>query len=100
MTAQADRVQKLVDSPELKDAFIVVREKLRDMIESTPLSDDGALLDVRKMLHLLRDVEEALHTAIETGHLEDFRVNEQVERDNIQDISIWNRVRKKSQKLK
>lgn len=77
MTAKADRIQKLIDDPELKEAFATVREKYRDMIEDTPLGDDKALLDVRKMLHLLSDVEKHLHQAIQFGHLEDARANEQ-----------------------
>jgi hypothetical protein len=78
MTAKADRVQKLLDDPDLKDAFNCVREKYRDMIEETPLStkDDEALHDIRKMLHLLREVEQNLHNAVQDGHLEDFRVVE------------------------
>lgn len=72
MTAKADRVRKLIEDPDLKEAFNVVRERYRDLIEETPVSDDGALLDIRKMLHLLREVEQALHHAIENGNLEDF----------------------------
>jgi len=72
MTAKADRVRKLIEDPDLKEAFNVVRERYRDLIEETPVSNDGALLDIRKMLHLLREVEQNLHTAIENGNLEDF----------------------------
>jgi len=77
MTAKADRVKKLLDDPDLKQAFKDVRTYYFDLIEDTPLTDDTALLDIRKMLHLLRDVEQALMTAIEEGHLEDFRAKEQ-----------------------
>lgn len=77
MTAKADRIQKLVDDPDLKAAFQTVRQKYFNMIEQSPLTDDTALLDIRKMLHLLRDVEKDLHTAISTGKLEDFRATEQ-----------------------
>ena len=91
MTAKADRVKKLIEDPDLKEAFQVVREKYRDLIEETPVSDDGALLDIRKCLHLLREVEDALHTAIEDGHLEDFRVAEQEGKGFLQDIRKWPR---------
>ena len=76
MTAKADRVQSLIDDPHLKEAFHNVREKYRDMIEETPVSDDMALLDIRKMLQLLRDVEQDLHTMIQDGHLADHRAME------------------------
>ena len=79
MTAKADRAERLINDPELQEAFAAVREKYRDMIEQTPLSsvDNQALHDVRKMLHLLREVEKHLHQVIQDGHLEDFRVMEQ-----------------------
>lgn len=86
MTAESDRVQKLVNDPDLKQAFQVCRERYRDFIEETPVSDDGALLDIRKMLHLLREVENNLHSAIENGHLEDFRVAEQESKGFLRDI--------------
>ena len=77
MTAKADRIKKLMESPELKGAFVTVRQKYLDLIEFTPLSDATALLDIRKMLQLLRDVKQDLKTAIDTGKLEDFRATEQ-----------------------
>lgn len=77
MTAKADRAQALIDDPVLKEAFANIRELYRDKIEETPVSDDTALLDIRKMLYLLRQVEENLHTMIQDGHVEDFNVSEQ-----------------------
>ncbi len=77
MTAQSDRVKHLIENPDLKEAFDRLREFYRDKIEETPVSDSTALLDIRKMLYLLRQVEENLHSMIEHGHLEDFRVLEQ-----------------------
>jgi signal transduction protein with GAF and PtsI domain len=77
LTAKADRIKALINDPDLKEAFEAVRETYRDMIEETPVSDDTALLDIRKMLHLLREVESSLHRAIQQGHLADFRAAEQ-----------------------
>lgn len=76
MTARADRIKELLNDPELQQAFKDVREKYRDLIEQTPVSDSTALLDIRKMLHLLREVEDTLRQAIQDGHLEDFRAQE------------------------
>ncbi len=76
MTARSDRIQHLLQNEDLKEAFGTVRERYRDLIEQTPISDDTALLDIRKMLHLLREVEAHLHQAIEDGHLEDFRATQ------------------------
>jgi hypothetical protein len=91
MTAKADRVQSLINDPDLKEAFQNVRERYRDLIETTPLNskDTGALHDVRKMLHLLKEVEKDLHTAIQNGHLEDSRALEQEKHSFLGDL--WNR---------
>lgn len=76
MTAKADRIYQVVNDPDIKEAFNTVREKYRDMIEETPLDNPEVIFDIRKMLHLLRDVETALQVAIDDGHLTDFRVLE------------------------
>jgi len=76
MTGQSDRVLRLVEDPDIKQAFQTVREYWRDKIEDTPLDNPEVLFDIRKMLHLLRDVEDALQTVIDDGHLEDFRIAE------------------------
>lgn len=93
MTDKSDRVQRLVNDPDLKAAFNTVREFYRDKIEETPLStkNDEALHDIRKMLHLLKDVEQHLHEAIQTGHLEDFRALEQEGHSFLGDLSKWRR---------
>jgi hypothetical protein len=78
MTEKADRAQALLDDPLLQEAFAAVRERYRDLIEETPLSssDVEALHDIRKMLHLLREVEKHLAQVVQDGHLEDFRALE------------------------
>ena len=91
MTAKADRVKALVNDPDLKEAFDNVREKYRDLIETTPLDskDTGALHDIRKMLHLLREVEKDLHRAIQDGNLADHRAVEDERHTFLGDL--WNR---------
>lgn len=92
MTAKSDRIENLIKDPDLQDAFKVVREFWRDKIEETPLhakDGDEALFDIRKMLFLLRSVEEALQTAVEDGHLEDFRVKEQESKGILRGITKW-----------
>lgn len=93
MTPQerTDRAKALLEDPIFQEAINVVREKYRDLIEETPVSDDGALLDIRKMLRLLRDVEEHIKTAAESGALM-LHNEEQRERPFLQDIGrLWNR---------
>ena len=79
MTAKSDRAKELMKDPILKEAFNTVRERYRDLIESTPISSGEyeALLDIRKMLHLLVEVEKHLQNVVRDGHLEDFRANQQ-----------------------
>ena len=68
MTGQSDRVLRLVEDPDIKQAFQTVREYWRDKIEEVPLDNPEVLFDIRKMLHLLREVEDALvSTARETS---------------------------------
>ena len=76
MTGKSDRVLRLVQDPDIKEAFQSVREYWRDKIEETPLDNPEVLFDIRKMLHLLRDVEDALQTVIDDGHLKDYRIAE------------------------
>lgn len=95
MTAKADRARELIKDPILAEAFQICREKYRDLIEETPVSDDGALLDIRKMLHLLREVEQNLHQIIENGNLEDFRIEEQEGQGFLQDIKAWKHNRRR-----
>ena len=76
MTAKSDRIEKLLEDPDLKEAFSSVREHYRDAIELTPL-DDNTVLEIRKMLHLLSEVEQDLYRAIQDGQLEDFNAAEE-----------------------
>jgi hypothetical protein len=78
MTAKSDRAQELMNDPLLQEAFDNVRQYYYSLIETTPLdsAQDGALHDIRKMLQLLRDVENDLHETIQHGHLEDHRAQQ------------------------
>lgn len=97
MTAKADRVRHLLENEDLKEAFQNVREFYRDKIEETPVSDDTALLDIRKMLFLLRQVEQDLMDAVQNGNLEDFRMAEQERPPFLGDILKWKKDSRKQQ---
>lgn len=94
MTAQADRVHRLINDPDLKQAFQDVRDALHQAFANTPTNDSEAMVDIRKRLHLLDSVEANLHRAIQDGSLEDFRVEEQERPPFLGDILQW---RKKNQ---
>lgn len=78
MTAKSDRASELLNDPLLREAFDGLRERYRDLIEEAPLAstDIDIIQDIRKMLHLLREVENDLNTMIQDGHLEDHRALE------------------------
>ena len=78
MTDKSERIERLLNDQDLNNAFETVREYYRDKIEECPMSLDNPepLMDIRKMLHLLGDVKQALYTAIQDGHLEDFNAQE------------------------
>lgn len=79
MTAKSDRLEKLLQDPDLKEAFENVREHYKSAMCVTPLDDNGdtITLKLRKMLHLLDEVEHDLYQAMEHGQIEDFNAQEQ-----------------------
>lgn len=80
MTAQSDRAKELLDNPVFQEAISEVRQYWLDRVETLPLDEDtgkDALYDIRKMLFLLRQVEQTIGRYIEDGHLEDFNQSEQ-----------------------
>ncbi len=79
MTDKADRAKELLANPVFKQAISEVRQYWLDRVETLPLDEDtgkDALYDIRKMLFLLRQVEETIETYIQDGKLEDFNADE------------------------
>lgn len=79
MTAKSDRLEKLLNDPDLKEGFENVREHYKNAMCMTPLDENGdkITLKLRTMLHLLDEVEQDLYTALQDGQLEDFNAAEQ-----------------------
>lgn len=75
--AKADRCKRLMEDPDLKQAFQDVRNALLRKFEECSTTDADSMVDIRKRLHLLDSVEANLRQAIEDGQLEDFNVSEQ-----------------------
>ena len=78
MSEKSDRVMRLMEDQDLKDAFEAVRQKYHDAIERAPIDQSAseAVMDIVKCLRLLGDVKQALYTAIQDGHIEDFNAQE------------------------
>ena len=88
---KADRAKELLNNPVFKEAISEVRQYWLDRVEMLPLDEaqgGDALYDIRKMLFLLRQVEETIERYVEDGHLEDFNQNEK-QRTILGDL--WNR---------
>lgn len=76
MTQKSDRIQRLLDDPDLKQAFQDVRDALHQKFATTSTTDADSMVDIRKRLHLLDSVEANLRRAISDGKLLDFRAEQ------------------------
>ncbi len=95
MTGKSDRIQRLVDDPDLKQAFQDVRDALHYKFATAPIDDSKGMTDIRNMLHLLDSVEANLGQAISDGKLEDFRAKEDELPPHLGDIKKWKQKRLK-----
>ena len=89
MTAKSDRCERLINDPDLKQAFEDVRMALHQAFAECPTNDSEAMVDIRKRLHLLDSVEANLHRAIQDGKLEDFRAVEQEKPPILGNLVQW-----------
>jgi hypothetical protein len=88
VTAKSDRIKRLLEDQDLREAFENVRNKYRAALENEQILDDD-VLEIRRMLFLTHKVEQDLNTAMEDGQLEDFRANEQERPSFLGDL--WNK---------
>ena len=73
---RATKAKAILDSPAFTQAFETVRNKLIEGLEACPTNDVQNAEDFRKCLKLLKSVRLNLETAINTGKLEQFKLNE------------------------
>lgn len=83
------RAQRLLDDPDLKQAFQDVRDALLKQFSNTSTTDADTMLEIRNRLHLLDSVEANLYRAIEDGHLEAFQIEEQKRPPFLGDLVKW-----------
>ena len=94
MTDKSDRIKRLLDDDLVQEAFENTRNKYRRILESDvdasgqPITDDD-VLEARRMLFLLRLVEQDLKQSVEDGEYEDFQANEKEQRTFLGEL--WNR---------
>jgi len=92
MTAKADNIKRLLEDPNLEEAFENVRRFYLEKIEDLPLDQKngaGALYDIRKQLYLLRQVKDDLAKAIQHGNYEDFVAAQSEQPSFLGDIRKW-----------
>lgn len=77
--ARAERVNKLLNDPELLGAFASVREAIVTKIEQCPMRDTEGAEKLRIMLKLLNDVRANLEQAITDGKVINFRLQQDQE---------------------
>lgn len=75
--ARAERVEKLLNDPELKAAFDNTRTAIFEKIEATPIRDVEGLTQLRLCLKLLGDVKANLVHALNDGKAAEFHVEQQ-----------------------
>lgn len=73
---RANKAKAVLESPMFAEAFEIVRGRLIEGIENAPVAAVEQAEDFRKCLKLLRSVRQHLETAINTGKLEQFRLEE------------------------
>lgn len=73
---RANKAKAVLESPAYQEAFDLVRMRLIEGIENCPVADVKKAEDFRLCLKLLKSVRMNMETAINTGKLEQFRLEE------------------------
>jgi hypothetical protein len=89
VTDKADRIKRLLEDEDLKEAFEVVRSKLLGAFASCDAENVKFMQDIKIRLTLLSAVEQNLRDAITDGTLKDFRAQEQERPPFLGDIRKW-----------
>jgi hypothetical protein len=77
---RAQRAQALLSDPMLEEAFQLTRLRLIEGLEALPTHETEKAEDFRKCLKMLKGVRTNLESAVNSGKLEQFRLDEAVER--------------------
>lgn len=73
---RANKAKAILDSDVYQESWEMVRGAIIDRIEKCPISDTQVAEDLRKCLKLLRDVRLNLETVLNSGRLEQFKLDE------------------------
>lgn len=89
MTTKSDRIERLMEDPDLKEAFNSVRMAIHNGWAATKPSEPELREEWHRRLFTLQSVEENLYRAIQDGKLEDYRAAEQEKLAPLGDIKLW-----------
>lgn len=73
---RADKAKAILESPMFEEAFQITRLRLIEGMEALGTHETEKAEDFRKCLKLLKGVRQNLETAVNTGKLEAFRLEE------------------------
>lgn len=88
MTAKSDRAKDLIGDPVFQEALTNLRNEYRRLMEH-PSTEDGDVLELRRMLHLSQRFEHHLQQIIQDGEFEDFKAVDKERPSYLGDL--WNK---------
>ena len=87
--ARAARADRLLNDPDLNKAFVDTRTAILERFSEIPPSETEELVECRRLLQLLKSVEENLKQAVRDGELSRFRAQEQERPPFLGDLLSW-----------
>ena len=89
MTAQSDRIKKLLDDKDLNEAFDSVANAIHQGWANTPPTDMAAQTEWHRRLFTLNSVKENLYKAMQDGQYKDYIEAEKEKPAILGDILSW-----------
>lgn len=89
MTAESDRIRRLLNDPDLQEAFERVERAIHRGWANTPPTDKEAQSEWHRRLFSLNSVRENLKASIEDGEYEDFLAAESEKPTLLGDLHAW-----------
>ena len=89
MTAQSDRIKRLLDDEDLNRAFDAVANAIHSGWANSPPTDAAMLSEWHRRLFTLNSVKENLYTAMQDGQYQDYIEAEKEKPAMLGDILSW-----------
>ena len=89
MTAQSDRIKRLLDDEDLQEAFGAVANAIHSGWANSPPTDADMLSEWHRRLFTLNSVKENLYTSMQDGQYQDYIEAEKEKPAILGDILSW-----------